>query len=93
LGTTDLGHGSSQYCQVEAPSRPVAGLPDVFIIAAIHAEIMERNLRMRKSIPAPFAVNVGAIRRIADRLAPGMGVNGCVFGCGNGRGLDSRSGV
>ena len=30
---------------------------------------MACNLRMRKSIAARFAVNVGVIRRMADRLA------------------------
>jgi len=54
---------------------------------------MACNLRTRKSIAAFCAVNVGAIRRMADRLAPGMGVNGCVIDCGNGRGFDSRFGI
>jgi hypothetical protein len=51
---------------------------------------MGRILRMRKSIAAHCAVNVGAIRRMTDHLAPGMGVNGCFVGCGNGRGFSSR---
>ena len=58
----------------------------------IHAEIMARILRMRKSFTACFAVNVGTIRRTADRLAPGMGVNGCVIGRDSGRGFSSRFG-
>jgi len=52
LGTTDLGHGPGQSSQVEAPVRPVASLPDVVVIAAIHAEIMRHNLRIRKSFTA-----------------------------------------
>ncbi len=40
LGTTHLHHGPSKRHQVIAPSRPVAGLPNVFVIAAFHAEIM-----------------------------------------------------
>jgi hypothetical protein len=54
---------------------------------------MEHNLRMRKTIAALCAVNVSTIRRMADRLAPGTGVNGRVIGCGNGRGFDSRFGI
>jgi hypothetical protein len=54
---------------------------------------MACNLRVRKSFAARCAVNVGTIRRMADRLAPGMGVNGCVIGCGNGRGFDSQTGI
>jgi hypothetical protein len=34
---------------------------------------------MRKLFTAHRAVNVGVIRRMTDRLAPGMGVNGCQF--------------
>ncbi|ALD89914.1 hypothetical protein CR3_0662 [Cupriavidus gilardii CR3] len=90
LGTTDLSHGLGQRRQVEAPVWPVTGLPDVFVFAAIHAEIMGCNLRSRKSIAAHCAVNLVTIRRMTDRLAPGMGVNGCVIGCGNGRGFSSR---
>ena len=78
LGTTDLGHAASQCRQVEAPVRPATGLPDVFVIAAIHAQIMEYILRMPQPFTAPYAVNVTAIRRTRDRLAPGMGVAGAL---------------
>ena len=56
-------------CQVEVPVRPVVGLPDVFVIAAIHAEIMSRILRMSKLFTAQNAENDGSIRRrrIPDR--------------------------
>jgi len=63
LGTTDLGHRPSQCCQVEVPVWPVAGLPDVFVIAAIHAEIMDCIPRMCNLFTAQDAVNVAAIRR------------------------------
>ena len=63
LSTTDLGHRSSQSCQVEAPGRPVAGLPDVFAITAIHAEIVGQILRMRNLFAAFYADKDGAIRR------------------------------
>ena len=63
LGATDLGHGSSQRRQVETPVRPVTGLPDIFAIAAIHAEIMSRILRMRKLFTAAYAAKECAIRR------------------------------
>lgn len=56
LGTTNLRHRPRQYGQVEAPVRPIAGLPDIGVIAAIHAEIMGRIRRMRKSITAHGAV-------------------------------------
>jgi hypothetical protein len=46
LGAADVGQGLSQGRQVEAPVGPVAGLPDVEMISAHHAEIMSRNLRM-----------------------------------------------
>ncbi len=54
---------------------------------------MTCNLRMRKSIAAHYAVNVGTILRMADRLAPEMGVNGCAIGWCDGRGFDSVSGI
>lgn len=54
----------AQCCQVEVPVQPVFGLPDVFVIAAIHAEIMGRVLRTRKTFSAQSAVNKGAIRRM-----------------------------
>ena len=53
---------------------------------------MARILRMRKLFTAQNAAIVDAIRRVADRLAPGMGVNGYVIGCDNGRGFNSRFG-
>ena len=52
LGTTDFSHGTSQCRQVDAPVRPIAGLPDVFTITAIHAEIMSCNLRICKLFTA-----------------------------------------
>lgn len=70
LGTTDLGHRPSQCCQVEVPVRPVAGLPYVFVIAAIHTEIMSQILRMRKLFAALDAEKDGAIRRTADYRTP-----------------------
>jgi len=91
LGTTDLGHGPGQHRQVETPVRPVAGLPDIFVIAAIYAEIMIRNLRMRKLFAAVSAAIEDTIRRMAAAF-PGMGVNGCTFGQDDGRGFDSRFG-
>lgn len=39
---------------------------------------MEYILRMPQPIAAPYAVNVTAIRRTTDRLAPGMGVTGAL---------------
>jgi hypothetical protein len=68
LGTTDLGQGSSQCCQIETPVRPVVGLPDIFAIAAIHAEIMGRILRMRHLFTAQNAVIEAGIRRNAAVL-------------------------
>ncbi|SDX48975.1 hypothetical protein SAMN05421881_100261 [Nitrosomonas halophila] len=59
-----LGQPPSQRRQIETPVRPVAGLPDIFVIAAIHAEIMARNLRTRKLFAA--------------RLSPPPR-NGCAF--------------
>ncbi len=54
---------------------------------------MARILRMRKLFTAQDAAIVEAIRRMADGLAPGMGVNGRVIGCGNGRGFSSCFGI
>lgn len=47
-----LLHHLSWVGAVEAPVRPVTGLPDVFAIAAIHAEIVGSILRTRKSFAA-----------------------------------------
>jgi hypothetical protein len=44
-------------------------LPDVVVFAAIHAEIIDCILRMRKSFAAYREVNMGAIRRRAVRSA------------------------
>ena len=52
LGAADVGQGLSQGRQVKAPNWPVAGLPDVGVIAATHAEIMRFILRMRKLFDA-----------------------------------------
>src|SRR5690606_21328569 len=73
LGKTDLGHRPGQRRQVEAPGRPVSGLPDVFVIAAIHAEIMSRNRRLRKLFAAVNAVIGGTIRRTAAALPRNRG--------------------
>jgi len=51
LGTADLGHGSGQRRQVVAPLGPVVSLPDVLVIAAVHAEIIGRILRIASYSP------------------------------------------
>jgi hypothetical protein len=72
LGKADLGHGAGRRCQVEAPVRPIAGLPDIVVIAAIHAEIMSHNRRMSKLFAADSAVIEGGIRRTAFIKLIGM---------------------
>lgn len=64
LGTTDLGHAASQCRQVEAPVRPATELPDVFVIAAIHAQIMEYILRMPQLFTAPLDFRVVAAENV-----------------------------
>src|SRR5690606_18309028 len=49
----DLRHEGCQCGQVIAPVRPVAGLPDIEIFSAFHAEIMRRNHRKGKCQPVP----------------------------------------
>ncbi len=49
---TDLGYGICQCRQIEAPAWPVFGLPDIFVIAAIHAVIMGFILRIDKLFAA-----------------------------------------
>jgi hypothetical protein len=43
---------------------------------------VEHNPRVCKLIAVYRAVNVGTIRRMANRLAAGTGANGCPFGGG-----------
>src|SRR5690606_39996166 len=45
-------HRASERRQVEAPVRPVTGLPDALVIAAVHAGIMGFILRIRKLFTA-----------------------------------------
>ena len=70
---TDLGHWASQCCQVEVPVRPVDGLPDISVIAAIHAGIMSRILLMRKLFTAQNADNNAAICRTESRTCVALG--------------------
>jgi hypothetical protein len=51
------------------PIRPIAGLPDVYVITAIHAEIMCHILRTCKLFSAIIAViDSGYIRRYAGKF-------------------------
>ncbi|WP_239249507.1 hypothetical protein [Candidatus Nitrotoga sp. M5] len=63
MSPTDLCHRSSQCRQVELPVRPIVRLPDVFVIAAIHAVIMKLTPPIRKLFTARYAVKVSVIRR------------------------------
>ena len=52
LRPAHLGHRPGQGGQVAAPLRPVRSMPDVFVIAVIHAAIMSGFLRTRKRFTA-----------------------------------------
>ena len=68
LRPADLRHGRGQYRQVKTPLRPVLGLPDIHVIAAIHAVIISRFHRKRRIFTAEIAVKRRVIYRACWRL-------------------------
>src|SRR5665213_2750753 len=73
MGTADLGYWSRKGCPFVMPIRPVAGLPDVSVITAIHPEIMRVIIRKHKLFTAQYAAIEATIRRVQSASYGGFG--------------------
>ena len=67
MGLAHVRQSLRQRDEVVAPVGPVGGLPDISVISAIHAEIMNAIHRMCKLFGANYAVNRS---RVVGDLGP-----------------------